>query len=87
MELSTFGKEETNSSHWGEVHGPFMMEELVCQTQNMLTSKGIFMNSDPLKYAVPLLLLQMSVIIVTSRLIFRVLQPLKQGMISAQVLV
>jgi len=82
-----FGREDTNSSQWGEVHGPFMLEEIVCQAQNMLTSRGIFMKSNPLKYALPLLLLQMSVIIVTSRLIFRVLQPLKQGMISAQVLV
>ncbi|XP_010418763.1 PREDICTED: cation/H(+) symporter 13 [Camelina sativa] len=86
MELLTFFREEANSSHWGEVHGPFMKEELVCQAQNMMTSRGIFMNNDPLKFAMPLLMLQMSVIIVTSRLIFRILQPLKQGIITAQVL-
>ncbi|KAL1192740.1 Cation/H(+) symporter 13 [Cardamine amara subsp. amara] len=86
MDLSTLGREETNTSQWGRVHGPYMLEEIVCNKQNMLTSRGIFMNSNPLKYSLPLLLLQMSVIIITSRLIFRVLQPLKQGMISAQVL-
>lgn len=87
MELATFGNEQANSSLWGDVHGPYMVEELVCQKQNMMTSRGIFMNSNPIKYSLPLLLVQMSVIIITSRVIFRILQPLKQGMISAQVLV
>ena len=87
MDWSKFGSKQINSSHWGKVHGPFMMEDLVCQNQNMMISKGIFKNSNPLKYATPLLFLQMSVIIITSRLIFGFLQPFKQGMISAQVLV
>ncbi|KAG2285901.1 hypothetical protein Bca52824_045505 [Brassica carinata] len=86
MDWSKFGSKQINSSHWGKVHGPFMMEDLVCQNQNMMISKGIFKNSNPLKYTTPLLFLQMSVIIITSRLIFRFLQPFKQGMISAQVL-
>lgn len=71
----------------GKVHGPFLLETIVCETNYMLTSKGVFFGSDPLKYALPLLLLQMAAIILTSRLLFRLLKPLKQGMISAQVLV
>ncbi|CAG7880341.1 unnamed protein product [Brassica rapa] len=86
MDLSRLGYAEINSSQFGPVHGPFMMEQLVCQREKMLTSKGLFMKSDPLQYAVPLLMIQMSVIIITSRIIFGVLKPLKQGMISAQVL-
>lgn len=87
MDFSKLGREEINASHWGAVHGPFMMEELVCQKKNMMTSRGVFMNSNPLKYTMSILFVQMSVIILLSRLIFRILQPLKQGMISAQVLV
>lgn len=87
MDFSNLGREEINASHWGSVHGPFMMEELICQKKNMMTSRGVFMNSNPLKYTMSILFVQMSVIILLSRLIFRILQPLKQGMISAQVLV
>ncbi|KAF8104038.1 hypothetical protein N665_0181s0059 [Sinapis alba] len=84
--MSRLDLQEVNSMQKGKVHGPFFFENLVCQTNHMLTSKGVFLGSDPLKYAMPLLLLQMAAIIITSRLLFRLLRPLKQGMISAQVL-
>lgn len=85
--MSKLDLEEVNSMQRGKVHGPFLVENMVCQKNHMLTSKGVFLGSDPLKYAMPLMLLQMSVIIITSRLLYRLLKPLKQGMISAQVLV
>ncbi|XP_010542677.1 PREDICTED: cation/H(+) antiporter 14-like [Tarenaya hassleriana] len=78
--------EERKSKYRGKVHGPFGMEDIVCQRKNMLTSKGVFLGSDPLKYTMPILMMQMAVIVLTSRLVFRLLRPLKQGMISAQVL-
>lgn len=85
--MSTLNMDEVTSTQKGKVHGPFLLESLVCQTNHMLTSKGVFMGSNPLKYAMPLLLLQVAAIIITSRLLFRLLKPLNQGMISAQVLV
>ncbi|CAA7026370.1 unnamed protein product [Microthlaspi erraticum] len=84
--MSTLSLEEATSMQKGKVHGPFLLETIVCETNHMLTLKGVFFGSDPLKYALPLLLLQMAAIILTSRLLFRLLKPLKQGMISAQVL-
>ncbi|XP_010475447.1 PREDICTED: cation/H(+) antiporter 14-like [Camelina sativa] len=84
--MSKLDMDEVNSMHKGKVHGPFLVENMVCQKNHMLTSKVVFLGSDPLKYAMPLLLLQMAIIIVTSRLLYRLLKPLKQGMISAQVL-
>ncbi|KAL0884551.1 hypothetical protein Bca101_008532 [Brassica carinata] len=84
--MSRVDLDEVNSTQRGKVHGPFFLENLVCQTNHMLTSRGVFLGSDPLKYAMPLLLLQMAAIIITSRILFRLLKPLKQGMISAQVL-
>ncbi|CAN6890578.1 unnamed protein product [Brassica oleracea] len=84
--MSTLNMDEVTSTQKGKVHGPFLLESLVCQTNHMLTSKGVFMGSNPLKYAMPLLLLQVAAIIITSRLLFRLLKPLNQGMISAQVL-
>ncbi|CAH8391678.1 unnamed protein product [Eruca vesicaria subsp. sativa] len=84
--MSRLDLNEGNSMQSGKVHGPFFFEKLVCQTNHMLTSKGVFFGSDPLKYSMPLLLLQMAAIIITSRLLFRLLKPLKQGMISSQVL-
>uniref|UniRef100_A0A0D3DYN6 Cation/H+ exchanger domain-containing protein n=1 Tax=Brassica oleracea var. oleracea TaxID=109376 RepID=A0A0D3DYN6_BRAOL len=84
--MSRLDLAEVNSTQRGKVHGPFFFENLVCQTNHMLTSKGVFLGSDPLKYSMPLLLLQMAAIIITSRILFRLLKPLKQGMISAQVL-
>lgn len=85
--MSRLDMDEATSTQRGKVHGPFVLENLVCQTNHMLTSRGVFLGSNPLKYAMPLLLLQMAAIIITSRLLYRLLKPLNQGMISAQVLV
>ncbi|CAN8311496.1 unnamed protein product [Cochlearia groenlandica] len=84
--MSKLGLDEGNSNHEGMVHGPFLLESIVCQKNHMLTSKGVFLGSDPFKYAMPLLLIQMSLIIITTRILHRLLRPLKQGMISAQVM-
>ncbi|KFK43013.1 hypothetical protein AALP_AA1G067800 [Arabis alpina] len=86
MSISMPDMEEGKSMQRGKVLGPYKTETIVCQKTHMLTSKGVFLGSDPFNYAVPVLLLQMAVIILTSRLLFRLLKPLKQGMISAQVL-
>ncbi|XP_010521983.1 PREDICTED: cation/H(+) antiporter 14-like [Tarenaya hassleriana] len=86
MDLRTTAVLEKHSMQRARVHGPAVVEELICQRNHMLTSRGVFLGSDPLKYSMPLLLMQMALIILTSRLVFRFIRPLNQGIISAQVL-
>lgn len=69
--------------------GPsFFQEKLVCQyTERMINSKGIFLGDDPLEFSLPLILAQGILILLLSKIIYYVIKPLGQGVISAQIIV
>ncbi|XP_059627070.1 cation/H(+) antiporter 15-like [Cornus florida] len=59
---------------------------IVCQNKGSIISKGIWLNQNPLEYATPLLLLQLSMISITSKLIDLCLKPLGQSTIVSQII-
>uniref|UniRef100_A0A5B7BIH5 Uncharacterized protein n=1 Tax=Davidia involucrata TaxID=16924 RepID=A0A5B7BIH5_DAVIN len=58
---------------------------LVCQYPSNIASKGLWLHHNPFYYSTPLLLLQLSVISITSTLINLCLQPLGQSTIVSQI--
>ncbi|PIN19008.1 putative K+/H+-antiporter [Handroanthus impetiginosus] len=59
---------------------------IVCQYSENIASFGLFINSNPLEYSVPLFLLQLIVISLTTHIIEFCLRPLGQSSIVAQIL-
>ncbi|GAB4827660.1 hypothetical protein Ancab_034545 [Ancistrocladus abbreviatus] len=57
-----------------------------CHHTNLISSKGIFLHSNPLDYTVPLLLLQLSIIFISSKVCEYCLKPLRQSAIVGQIL-
>lgn len=60
---------------------------MVCYAPRMITSKGAWMGDNPLKFSVPLFLLQLIVIISTSRLLHILLKPFRQPRAISEILV
>lgn len=76
------------SSVSGPVPGRFGQEILVCQFTDMANSQGyMWSGGNPFSFTVPVLLAQLSLILTLSRTLFLLLQPLKQNMLSAQLIV
>lgn len=76
------------SSVSGPVPGRFGQEILVCQFTDMANSQGyIWSGGNPFSFTVPVLLAQLALILTLSRVLFLLLQPLKQSMLSAQLIV
>lgn len=72
----------------GTVPGPYGEATLVCQFIHKTNSQGsTWFGGDPFSYTVPLLLAQFTFIFVVTSLIYFILKPCKQGLISAQLIV
>lgn len=76
-------------SAWaGIVQGRNRLELFVCQFSDMTNSKGcIWTGGSPFAFSLPLVLAQLIFIFFVTRIIFGLLQPLKQSMVSAQLIV
>ncbi|CAI9107087.1 OLC1v1006369C1 [Oldenlandia corymbosa var. corymbosa] len=75
------------SSVSGTVPGRFRQEILVCQYTDMMSSGGYIWNGgDPFSFTLPVLLAQLSIVVSISRTIYLLLEPLKQSMLSAQLI-
>ncbi|KAL5974687.1 hypothetical protein ACLOJK_031357 [Asimina triloba] len=61
-------------------------ESLVCWRAEHITSTGIFNFANPLKYALPLLALQLVVVNVVTRLLNVLLRPLKQPRVVSEIM-
>ncbi|KAM3309468.1 cation/H(+) antiporter 15-like [Capsicum chacoense] len=59
---------------------------VVCTSFNQINSKGFYNGDDPLDYAVPSLLLQLSLISIFTRILQSLLKPLGQPLIVSQIL-
>ncbi|XP_057789802.1 cation/H(+) antiporter 14-like [Salvia miltiorrhiza] len=76
-----------SSASIGNVVGPYGEETLVCQFIHMTNSQGsTWFGGDPFSYTVPLLLAQFSLIFLVTSLVWLLLRPCKQGLISAQLI-
>ncbi|CAM8950130.1 unnamed protein product [Rhodiola kirilowii] len=58
----------------------------VCHSVDQINSKGIFFGDDPLLFSVPLLLMQISLISIITRIAYAILKPFGQPMIVSQIL-
>lgn len=63
------------------------VRNIVCYKPTMITTTGIWEGEDPLKFSLPLFVLQLTVIVVTSRLLTFLLRPLRQPRIVAEIIV
>ncbi|GFP86583.1 cation/H(+) antiporter 15 [Phtheirospermum japonicum] len=61
-------------------------KHIICQYKDSIASFGLFLHRNPLEYSVPLLLLQLSLITITSTIIELCLHPLGQSSVVAQIL-
>lgn len=71
----------------GMVSGPYSKEGIVCQYPHMVSSNGVWFGDDPFDYTAPVFLAQITLFFFASRFIFTLLKPLRQSIITAQVLV
>lgn len=53
----------------------------------MITTEGIWNNDDPLKYSLPLFILQLMLIVIVTRLFVFILKPLRQPRVISEMLV
>ncbi|XP_077214822.1 cation/H(+) antiporter 15-like [Tasmannia lanceolata] len=59
---------------------------VVCYAPNMVTTRGVWEGDDPLNYALPLFLLQLIVVVATTRTLFFILKPLRQPRVVAEII-
>ncbi|KAH6766061.1 hypothetical protein C2S52_017044 [Perilla frutescens var. hirtella] len=71
----------------GYVAGPFGQESMVCQfIQNTNSQGSTWFGGNPFSYTVPLLFAQISIIFLVTSLVWFLIRPCKQGLISAQLI-
>ncbi|KAK3017651.1 hypothetical protein RJ639_003268 [Escallonia herrerae] len=61
-------------------------ETIVCYAPQMVTSKGIWLGDKPLKFSLPVFILQLLLIVATSRLLHFFLKPFRQPRVVSEVL-
>lgn len=59
----------------------------LCHFVNQINSRGVLSHDDPLSYSVPLLLLQLSLISIITRVVQFLLKPFGQPFIVSQIIV
>ncbi|GAB2232091.1 hypothetical protein Droror1_Dr00011113 [Drosera rotundifolia] len=59
---------------------------IVCYAPTMITTNGIWQGDNPLDYSLPLFVLQLTLVVVTTRLLVVVLKPLRQPRVIAEIL-
>lgn len=72
----------------GLVQGRYHQEVFICQFSDMINSKGcMWSGGDPFDFSLPLVLAQVVFIFFVTRITFALIKPLKQSMVSAQLIV
>lgn len=62
-------------------------DTLVCYAPTMITTNGIWQGDNPLDYSLPLFILQLTLIVVTTRALVFLLRPFRQPRVIAEILV
>ncbi|CAH9137436.1 unnamed protein product [Cuscuta epithymum] len=61
-------------------------ETIVCYAPTMITTHGIWQGDNPLDYSLPLFILQLTLVVVTTRLLVFILKPFRQPRVIAEIL-
>ncbi|XP_030956141.1 cation/H(+) antiporter 15-like [Quercus lobata] len=61
-------------------------DSLVCYAPTMITTNGIWQGDNPLDYSLPLFILQLTLIVVTTRALVFLLKPFRQPRVIAEIL-
>ncbi|GAB2283156.1 Cation/H(+) antiporter 15 [Dionaea muscipula] len=59
---------------------------IVCYAPTMITTNGIWQGDNPLDYSLPLFILQLTLVVVTTRILVFMLKPLRQPRVIAEIL-
>ncbi|GAB4848247.1 Cation/H(+) antiporter 15 [Ancistrocladus abbreviatus] len=59
---------------------------IVCYAPTMITTNGIWQGDNPLEYSLPLFILQLTLVVVTTRVLVFILKPLRQPRVIAEIL-
>ncbi|XP_077229989.1 cation/H(+) antiporter 15-like [Tasmannia lanceolata] len=59
---------------------------VVCFAPNMVTTQGIWMGADPLDYSLPLILVQITLVVLTTRALSFILKPFRQPRVVAEII-
>ncbi|KAL7165109.1 hypothetical protein ACSBR2_040900 [Camellia fascicularis] len=59
---------------------------IVCYAPTMITTNGIWQGDNPLNYSLPLFILQLTLVVVTTRILVFILKPLRQPRVISEIL-
>ncbi|KAJ0039646.1 hypothetical protein Pint_27366 [Pistacia integerrima] len=60
-------------------------ETIVCYAPNMITTNGVWQGDNPLDYSLPLFILQLSMVVVTTRILVFILKPFRQPRVISEI--
>ena len=60
---------------------------VVCYSPTLITTNGIWKGSNPLEYSLPLFIIQVILVVVTTRVLVILLKPLHQPRVVAEIIV
>lgn len=60
---------------------------IVCYAPTMITTNGIWQGDNPLDYSLPLFILQLTLVVVTTRIFVLLLKPFRQPRVISEILV
>ncbi|KAL8243349.1 hypothetical protein R6Q59_009607 [Mikania micrantha] len=61
-------------------------DTIICYAPLMITTHGIWQGDNPLKYSLPLLLLQLTLVVLTTRILVFLLKPFRQPRVISEIL-
>ncbi|XVF16998.1 hypothetical protein REPUB_Repub10bG0079300 [Reevesia pubescens] len=61
-------------------------DTLVCYAPTMITTNGVWQGDNPLDYSLPLFILQLTMVVVTTRMLVFILKPLRQPRVVSEIL-
>ncbi|XP_010277628.1 PREDICTED: cation/H(+) antiporter 15-like [Nelumbo nucifera] len=59
---------------------------IICYSPTMITTNGIWQGDNPLDYSLPLFILQLTLVVVITRILFVLLKPLRQPKVISEIL-
>lgn len=71
----------------GVIAGNKSEQTIVCYAPTMITTNGIWQGDNPLDYSLPLFILQLTLVVVTTRVLVFALKPFRQPRVVCEILV
>lgn len=62
-------------------------EDVVCYSPMMITTNGVWQGENPLDFALPLFILQLTLVVILTRILVLILKPFRQPRVIAEILV